>query len=189
MTTVTDNASMKFSIDDLTIRIELKPEHGRAAYHVSVAKHDATVFDNKGILKVEGLNSVSNEPLIAPSGHEFQKRIALFVAHIDYYNSLEKYAMKNKCIAELFDYILVNADAHQNIVEQMKDAIALTCKEINDFTPYMPELHEVARSTLRQLHAPFEENKEPVESIELIESVDTTKVATPTSIDFPPHHC
>jgi hypothetical protein len=189
MTTVTENSSMNVSIDDLTIHIELKPEHGRATYHVSVTKQGTSILENRGYLNVEGSNPSSNEPLVAPTGHEFQKRIALFVAHIDYYNSLEKYAMKNKCIAELFDYILVNADAHQNIVEQMKDAIALTCKEINDFTPYIPELHEVARSTLRQLHVPFEERKETVESIESIESVDTTKVATPTSIDFPPHHC
>jgi hypothetical protein len=180
MTTVTDNASMNFSIDDLTIRIELKPDNGRATYHVSVTKQDVPVFENKGVLKVEGLNPVSNEPLIAPSGHEFQKRIALFVAHIDYYNSLEKYAMKNKCIAELFDYILANADAHQNIIDQMKDAIALTCKEPINYTPHIPELHEVARATLRQLQVPFEERKEEVE---------TRKVTTPTVIDFPPHHC
>jgi hypothetical protein len=189
MTTETENASMNVSIDDLTIRIELKPQHGRAAYHVSVTKHDAPVFENKGFLKMEGLNPVPNEPLVAPSGHEFQKRIALFVAHIDYYNSLEKYAMKNKCIAELFDYILANADAHQNIVDQMKDAIALTCKETNDFTPYIHELHEVARTTLRQLHVPFEERKETMESMESVESVNATKVTTPTAIDFPPHHC
>ena len=186
MTTVTENASMNFSIDDLTIRIELKPDHGRAAYHVTVTKQDASVFENNGFLKVEGLNPASNEPLIAPSGHEFQKRIALFVAHIDYYNSLEKYSMKNKCIAELFDYILANADAHQNIVDQMKDAIALTCKEPIDFTSHMPELHEVARTTLRQLHVPFEERKEAVEEVD---AVDTMKVTTTTNIDFPPHHC
>jgi hypothetical protein len=185
MTTVTDNATVNFSIDDLTIRIQLKPDNGRAAYHVSVTKHDAHVFENKGFLKVEGLNPVSNEPLIAPSGHEFQKRIALFVAHIDYYNSLEKYAMKNKCIAELFDYILANADAHQNIIDQMKDAIALTCKEPIDYTPHMPELHEVARATLRQLHAPFEERKDAEDAVDVVEA---RKVTTPI-INFPPHHC
>ena len=186
MTTVTENASMNFSIDDLTIHIELKPEHGRAAYHVSVTKQDASVFENNGFLKVEGLNPTSNEPLIAPSGHEFQKRIALFVAHIDYYNSLEKYAMKNKCIAELFDYILANADAHQNIVDQMKDAIALTCKEAIDFTSNLPELREVARTTLRSLHVPFEEKKKAVDAVD---AVDTMKVTNSSIIYFPSHHC
>lgn len=174
------SASMNFSVDDLVIHMDIKPEGLNTAYEVLVTKHDVPVFENKGIvsfgsppLGVAIGTAPSVTMFIARNTQECNKRIHLLLDHIEHYDIVKKFSMKQKCLVELCDYITANVGVYRRAMKSFEDIIIQKCNEVLITHPQEEEACRAARNILSALQ-------------------DTTPTITEeekTTIDFPSHHC
>lgn len=172
------SASMNFTVDDLIIHMDIKPDGPNTAYEVLVTKHDITVFENRGIVSfgsATGSGSASTVSSIttpiARNTQEFNKRLHLLLDHIEHYDIVKKSSMKQKCLVELCDYITANVVVYRRAIKSFEHIIIQKCNEMLLLAE--EEVCRAARTTLTALQ-------------------DSTPVATTTekiTTDFPPHHC
>ena len=163
------SASMNFSVDDLVIHMDIKPDGLNTAYEVLVTKQDVPVFENRGTVLFGSAPSVTTS--IARNTQECNKRLHLLLDHIEHYDIVKKFSMKHKCFVELCDYITANVGVYRHAIRSFEHNIIQKCNEILATLPQEEEVCRAARTTLTLLQEP------------------TVTVAEKTMKEFPSYHC
>ena len=174
------SASMNFSIDDLVIHMDIKPEGQNTAYEVLVTKHDVPVFENKGIVSFGSAHlgvAIGTAPSVTMSigrnTEECNKRLHLLLDHIEHCDIMKKFSMKHKCLVDLCDYITANVGVYHCAIKSFEDIIIQKCNKVLVTHPQEEDACRAARDILAALQdatlIPTEEEK--------------------TIINFSAHHC